>query len=174
MDYYIMRPDNTIRDFTKPQGISKEIKKEMLYEENIYKLEENIPIICEVSEGDEYIDYLESPYPMVSDNLKKLLKKYDANIFFKPLVFNDIKNEKQTLYWLMVPETIKCLSEKSAFNKNETAKKIIINEKKATPFKIFKPKETLETFIIVTLDVAESILRRGFTGMTFIQLEKGE
>lgn len=173
MNYYIISQDKRIDNFVNPMGISKIITKEMLEEENLYKINEApVSINIEENEKSEYMDFIESPYPIVSDKLKVLLKKYDENIFFKPVVFNNIKKMKQTLYWIIVPETLDCLSTKSEFNKDDTIKRLVIDDKKAFPYKIFKVNGLRENFIIITLDVVESILRRDFQGIKFEKLER--
>ncbi|MBC2582568.1 serine protease [Clostridium sp. DJ247] len=135
---------------------------------------DEMPIQFDIKEksSSEYIDFIEKPVPLVSDNLKKLLQKYDKKIFFKPIVLCDRKQEKQDLYWLMVPDSIDCLSDKSEFNKDGTLKRLVIDKKKVGNFKIFKVNGIIEDLMLVRLDAAESILRRDFTGIKLKKVEK--
>ena len=96
---------------------------------------------------------------------------YEKNIFFKPVVLADKKRIKQDLYWLVVPEKRKCLSSETEFKKDGMIKRIVIDEKKVLESIVFLIDYIKENFIIVNLDVAESILRRGLIGIKFKKIE---
>ena len=69
-------------------------------------------------------------------------------------------------------QEIECLSENAEFNLNKTlVKRIILDNKKINGKKIFKIKESSKTLIVVRLDVAESLLRREFSGICLERLE---
>ena len=53
-------------------------------------------------------------------------------------------------------------------------KKIVLDGKKVQGKKIFKIKGGDKPLIVVRLDVAESLLRRGFTGIKLTPLEVSE
>ncbi|MBC2580555.1 imm11 family protein [Clostridium sp. DJ247] len=173
MEYFVIYQDKRIENAAEPIGILKEISKDMLNKEGTKHMDE-LPIQFDIKEksSSEYIDFIEKPVPLVSDNLKKLLQKYDKKIFFKPIVLCDRKQEKQDLYWLMVPDSIDCLSDKSEFNKDGTLKRLVIDKKKVGNFKIFKVNGIMEDLMLVRLDAAESILRRDFTGIKLKKVEK--
>lgn len=173
MEYFVISQDKRIENVVEPIGILKEINKEILNKEGIKHMDD-MPVQFDIKEksSSEYIDFIEKPVLLVSDNLKKILNKYDKKIFFKPVVLCDRKEEKQDLYWLMVLDSIDCLSPKSEFNKNGTIKRLIIDEKKIGNFKIFKVNEVMEDLVIIRLDVAESLLRRDFTGIKLKKVER--
>ena len=175
MNYFIISQDRRIESYIEPTGILSVIDKDMLKEENLYELDD-LPITVNIKKDNnsQYIDLIDNPVYLISDKLQKLLKKYDENIFFKPVVFTNLEEMSQVLYWLIAPETLNCISSKSEFNKNGTIKKLVINKKKAFPYKIFKVDNIIEDFIVVTLDVAESILRRDFAGINFKKVEGDE
>ena len=50
-------------------------------------------------------------------------------------------------------------------------KRIVIDEKKVLESRVFLIDDIKENFIIVNLDVAESILRRGLIGIKFKKIE---
>ena len=109
---------------------------------------------------------------LVSEEVKKILEKYDPNTIFKTIVLTDFKKSIQVIYYLPIFEEFEALSEDAEMNLNKTVvKKLILNEQKIKNKKVFKLKESSKTMIIIRLDVAESILRRDFDG---IELEKVE
>lgn len=171
MDYFILSRDERVPYSVKLPGLSE--VKEQLKKGNTQKVDDSpVSISITKSSLDEYTDFIETPVPLASDRLKQILEKYDPDIFLKPVVLADMKHMAQDLYWLMVPFSMDCLSLKSEFNKDGTIKKLVIDEEKAGPLKIFKIDGIREDFIIVTLDVAESILRRDFTGIRLKRMGK--
>lgn len=173
MEYFIISQDKRVLNAVEPMGITKQITKEMLKKENLRKLGD-LAIQCDIKENrwKQYIDFIENPISLVSDNLKEILKKYEEKIFLRPVVLADIKELRQDLYWLIIPESVDCLSPKSEFNKDGSIKKLIIDEKKIGYSKIFKVQGVIENLIIIRLDLAESLLRRDFTGIRLKKVEK--
>lgn len=172
MEYFIISQDIAIPDPVQPVGILKVIDRDLIKPENIQKMDE-LAVQFEIKENSRavYVDFIESPVPLVSDRLKEILSRYEERIFFKPVLLADIRNTRQDVYWLLVPDSIECLSDKSEFNKNGTIKNLVLDERKVRFRKVFKVKGILENLIIIRLDVAESLLRREFTG---IKLKKAE
>lgn len=172
MEYFQMSQDKTIPNAVEPVGVLKVIEKDMIKQQNFSKSDE-IPVQFEIKDNDstEYIDFIEFPVPLVSDRMKNILCKYDDRTFFKPIFLADIKRSRQDIYWLMVPGKIDCLSQKSEMDLNGAMKRIVIDYEKVRYNKIFTIKGIVENIIIVRLDVAESILRRGFTGIRLTRLE---
>lgn len=172
MDFFVISQDERISVAVKPINVSKVISQEML---DINKAKKMGRLFLQLQikdkEYNEYIDFIESPM-LASDKLKTLFEKYDTGVYYIPVMLADMKRQRQDVYWLLVPHEKDCLSQKAEFNKDGSIKKLIINEKKAAGFKIFKIKGVLENYLIIRLDVAESILRRDFTGITLKKLDK--
>jgi hypothetical protein len=120
----------------------------------------------------EYVDFIEKPVPLLSDRGKQIIEKYVPKLYVKSVVLKDMKQLRQELYWLIVPPRIDCLSEQSEFYKDGTLKRLVIDESKAAPYKIFKVEGIMEEYILIRLDVAESLLRRDFTGIRLKKVEK--
>lgn len=169
MEYFIICQDKRVLNSVEPIGVAKAIDK------NIdTKAEDEMPVQFYIKEKkeNEYVDYIDGQAPLISDKLKYIFEKFQEDIFLKPAVLADIKRMRQDLYWIMIPQTVECLSPKAEFNKDGTLKKLVIDETKLGFTKIFKIEGILENFIIISLDLAESILRRDFTGIKLERVEK--
>lgn len=169
MEYFIICQDKRVLNSVEPIGVSKAIDK------NIdTKAEDEMPVQFYIKEKkeNEYVDYIDGQAPLISDKLKYIFEKFQEDIFLKPAVLADIKRMKQDLYWIMIPQAVECLSPKAEFNKNGTLKKLVIDETKIGFTKIFKVDGILENLIIISLDLAESILRRDFIGIKLERVEK--
>ncbi|WP_411680964.1 hypothetical protein [Clostridium thailandense] len=169
MEYFIICKDKRVLNSVEPIGVSKEIDK------NIdTKVEDEMPVQFYIKEKkeNEYVDYIDGQAPLISDNLKYIFEKFQEDIFLKPAVLADVKRMRQDLYWIMIPQAVECLSPKAKFNKDGTLKRLVIDETKIGFTKIFKVDGILENFIMISLDLAESILRRDFTGIKLERVEK--
>ena len=175
MEYLIMSQDNRWGDVIEPIGVPRTNKGELIKESPVYQ-DEIPPVQYYIKEKKQnnIIDLLERPIPLISDKLKTILMTLEKSIVFSPVVLADLKLGTQFLYWHMEPQSIECLSPETEFNKNGTIKKLVIDAKKASGYRVFRVKNTIENFTIINLIVAESILRRGFTGIKMIKIIGGE
>ncbi|MCP1311458.1 hypothetical protein [Paenibacillus tyrfis] len=165
MEYYIVSQDERIVDYEEPAGIAKTVDQRMLRnEESRAQLEHTILQFYTQGKG-EYIDFIERPVPLLSDPLKTVFDRYQPHIYYKLVVLADIKQMKQTLYWIAMPDTLACLSEESEWHKNGSLKTPVLDPRKVGHYKIFKISDSMADFIVVDLDVAESILRYNPTGI---------
>ncbi len=172
MNYFIMLQDDRIPDWAEPVGISEMIAKEMLTDERFHELESKafqVPI--QSKSNLVFSDFIERPLPLLSDKLKQLVIKYVPNMPVTSVVLVDRKQMRLEPYWLMMPPRIDCLSEKSEFHLDGTLKKLVIDERKAAPYHLFKVLGIREDFILINLMLAESILRRDFDGICLKKVE---
>jgi len=172
MDYFLLKQDERCTYVPSITNWTSEIDVRNLNLLNADKVKDAIVLYVKTSKNNNYINVLNHPFFLVSENMKNVLEKYDSNIIFKIIALTDFNNSKQNIYYLPIFEEIKALSEEAEMNLNKTVvKKLILNEEKIKNKKVFKIKESSENMIIIRLDVAESILRRDFNG---IKLEKVE
>lgn len=172
MNYFILTQDERIPNVVEPVGIASVIKKERLAMEHLEELEaldRQFPVL-EKAEND-YIDYLEKPIPLLSNPLKRLIKKYAPKMPMKSVVLVNQKEKSQVLYWLMIPPTIACLSPQTEFHPDGTVKRLVIEEELAASSSIFKIEGIKEEHIVVNVALAESLLRRDFRGIRLRKIE---
>lgn len=166
MDYFIVSEDRRAVNRIKPRGISKSIFDDKT-------LDETAPLqfYIEDSKEPDYVDFIERPVPLVSDRLRKALQMYHREIFFAPVVLTDLKRALQKLYWYFKPPQVKCISNRTEFYKNETIKKLVINQAQTSGYRVMQVNHLIQTFILFDLMVVESLLRRGFTGFSLERIE---
>lgn len=72
----------------------------------------------------------------------------------------------------MLPELLDALSDKAIFFKNGWIDKIVLDADKIGDYNIFQIKAGVDYYFIVSLDVVESMLKRGlFVGIKFEEVE---
>lgn len=170
MNYFILSQDERITNAVKPVGIAQVIKKELLTIERMEELEELERQFPVLEKGEMvYTDLIEKPIMLISDAVKQLVEKYVPNMPFKAVVLTDMPKLMQTLYWLVIPPRVRCLSAQTEFHLDGTLKKLVIDEQLGAPYSFFQIEGIKEQFIVVNIELAESILRRDFRG---IRLQK--
>ncbi len=124
-------------------------------------------------EFEEICDILTEPAFLVSEKLKKSLQIYDKNISFKGVqLFSTAEESKQyPLYWVPFFPRLDCLHEHTKKQDNGMLKSLVLEEKKIRGKCIFRIDGILEYKVVVSLPVAESILRRRPYGVSLQRIE---
>lgn len=170
MNYFILSQDERISNAVEPVGIAQVIKKELLTLDRMDELEELERQFPVLEKNDMlYIDFIEKPIALLSDAVKQLVEKYNPSMPFKAVVLMDMPKLMQTLYWLVIPPKVPCLSTQTEFRLDGTLKKLVLDEDKAAPYSFFQIEGIKENYIVVNIELAESILRRDLRG---IRLQK--
>lgn len=172
MDYFLLKQDKRYTNTPKLMDVFNKIDIRNINLLNAHKIEDMIIFNIKCNEETEFLDILDTQLFLISEDMKKIIEKYNVDIIFKIIPLIDLSHERQENYYLPIIEELNCLSEKSEFNLYKTEiKKIILNSEKIKWKKIFKIKESSKTLIVVRLDVAESLLRREYKGIYLERLE---
>jgi hypothetical protein len=173
MEYFILSQDQRVLSTIRPLDIAKLVPGNGLALERWDDLDK-LPVqyFLEENSHPDYVDYIASPVPLVSDRLKQLYQKFDTRIFFKPVALADSKQMRQELYWLMNPPRCACMAEQTEFNKDRSVKRLVIDYRKADGNWIFRVDGILERLFVVNLGVAEAMLRRDFSGVKLIRIDR--
>lgn len=170
MDYFLLKQDN--RYTSTPQIInffqrinSKDLN--LLKSDNI---PENNSFFVRPSKDNQFIDIIDNPIFLVCEQMRNIMAKYNRNIIFKRAALIDYENKNQKIYNIPIWEEINALHEDSEIKFN-VVKKIVLDKEKVKNRKIFKIKESDKTLVVIRLDVAESLLRREFEGISLERLE---
>lgn len=118
----------------------------------------------------EFCDVLQDPAFLVSDALKRVFVLYEPEMKFKGLQLyaSDLEDNTAPLYWMPYITPITCLSSQSKIYPNGMLESMILDYDMPTCHHIFRVAGILEYKIIVSLSVAESIIRRKLSGVSFV------
>ena len=173
MDFYVISQDVRVLDSVEPIKVHQAFDMETIRRGRLQELDDwPVQLYIKEKETNSYVDFIEKPIPLISDKLKQVFEMYGEDIFYKPVMLADVKNMKQSLYWLCIPKDIECLSYQSEFKMDGSLRKLVISEKKVNFHKIFRITEVLEYNVILNQAVAESILRRDFYRITLKKIDK--
>ena len=172
MDYFLLKQDEEYTNEPVLMDVLKKIDVRNINLLNAHKIEDIIIFNVKCTDETEFLDILDRNLFLISEEMKKIIEKYDSGIIFKTMPLIDLPHERQENYYLPIVEEIECLSEKAELNLNKTVvKKIILDKEKIQDKKIFKIKEIFKPLIVIRLDVAESLLRRNYKGISLERLE---
>lgn len=172
MDYFLLKQDERYTNTPRILDIYNKIDFRNINLLNAHKIEDITICNVKCNEETKFLDVLDSQRFIISENMKRILEKYNAEIIYKSIPLIDSHNQRQENYYLPIFQEIEALSEKAELNLDKTVvKKIILDSKKIQGKKIFKIKESLKPLIVLRLDVAESLLRRRFKGICLEQLD---
>jgi hypothetical protein len=167
MDYFILSCGEYINP-PRSSELDKLAPGRVLSKEEAGKLDDMNVIKVKLETGERYADIYIRPIYLINDEMKTLFYKYDNSLVFKAVRLID-DSGRQTLYWIMGLDAVECLSDKAEFTPRRTLRHLVLDQDKIGKKPIFTVAGLLEKYIIVRLDVAESLLRREFYG---IELKK--
>ncbi|MBP1311158.1 hypothetical protein ACYCS5_11010 [Paenibacillus sp. SEL3] len=114
-----------------------------------------------------YPDILMGSRMMVSDAVHKLLQVFVPGLFSRMALLRDMERSQQKLYWMTQPPLVDCLGEQSQFHPGGTLMKLVVDRKRTEGKSLLQVQGLRETCTLVNLTLAESLLRRGTSGITF-------
>lgn len=171
MEYFLLKQDERYTNTPRILDITNKIDFRNINLVNAHKIEDIIICNVKCDEETRFLDVLDSQRFLISENMKKILEKFNEKIVFKTVPLIDLYNKRQENYYLPIFEEVEALSERAEFNLDKTiVKKIVLDNKKIQGKKIFQIKESVKPLIVVRLDVAESLLRRRFKGIRLEEL----
>ncbi|MBU3218122.1 hypothetical protein LL033_22100 [Clostridium estertheticum] len=175
MDYFLLKQDERYTNTPRLIDVFKKINMKNLNLLNAHKIEDMIIFNVNADDNCEFLDVLDSQLFLISNELKKIIEKYNSDILFISLPLIDGLHDRQENYSLPIFEEIEALSDKTELGLDKRIiKNIIISKEKIQGKKIFRIKESTKPLIVVRLDVAESLLRRDFKGIKLERLQVEE
>ena len=170
MEYFELGQNPCVKNPIQIFGLAKDMYQ--LNKEEFQLLDDMMLGYYSGNPEEEIIEVVNDTCFLVSDTLKNLFGLY-ADISFKAIQILP-KNEACTiypLYWLGYYEPVACIHKNSEFYTNNSVKKLVLKKDCIGENHIFKVDGILENKIIVSLAVAESILRRACLGVGLKKIE---
>lgn len=128
--------------------------------------------MIETGEDALFIDIMTDPIVMVTKKVKNCLQLYEPNVPFKEIILLDRKKRVTQNYFVPGLAELDFLTDRSEYtNWNYDLKYAELDKKKIGDKAVFTVKGPEKRNIIIRLDVAESLLRRGAKG--FLLRETG-
>lgn len=171
MSYYWLKQSKRVKNPLLMHGIDLNFYKLNPSKEEFEALPELLVTYFDYDKRLEISDVLDKPTMFISPKLRQLIEMYEDDILFRGVqMFPTLKTVKERpLYWTFYPKVVDCLHESCEKYPNGSIKEMILDRRKSGRHDIMRVGGLLENRIVVSLALAESIMRRSFYG---IELEK--
>ncbi|MGN6714334.1 hypothetical protein [Anaerocolumna jejuensis] len=167
MDYFELFQSEKVENAVELMGLNKNQYSYSMKEEDFSALDKLKVAYYSGRDTEEVCDILKEPTYLISNEIKRLFELYDKSIEYKGVqLFSTAgENTKSPLYWVADFPMPECMHESSGKYDNGMLKELVLDRKKIRGLDIFRVAGLLEYKIIVSLPVAESLLRRRLYGI---------
>ena len=169
MEYYLLKQSSNVINPIKILNMDSSIYTTQMTHKDFRQLDKVKVAYIQYEATQEIPDILTQPTYMVSDVIRKVMKMYDDRISFKAIqVYPDKKKDIEAAartYWIYDCVMEDCLHRDTVIYPNGAVNEIILDQHKIKGRDIFRIKGIVENKTIISLAVAESILRRNTFGV---------
>lgn len=130
------------------------------------RLKDRMIFEVNVTEFTLFPDILVKPVLMVSADMRDIIFKYEKHVFFREVLFMDSKETKGYTYYVPFLPRVECFTDATCFSKNKSRVEIgVVDIEKLWNRHIVEAEGINGQCIVISLDLAESILRKGLIGI---------
>ena len=116
-------------------------------------------------------DFLQRPVTMFSQRFRNILEAYEPGLFFQDVVLIHKENSLQYRYVHTLMEQVDAVGESTEYYPNGTVKRLVLDRQKIARHNLFLLQGSRRKDPIVSLALAESLLRRKPVGICFEEAE---
>ncbi|WP_086347937.1 hypothetical protein [Candidatus Enterococcus clewellii] len=148
----------------------KQVKKNILsfdylpedYKEIIFK--DGLNAITKTLQIESITDYFHEPFPIISEEFLNTINIYTKTPPKKFVTVSSSQLERDLFYWAVKPRGVDCLHPETIFDNQGIVETLVLKKERIIYEKFFSVQGLPEDCWIVSLDVMESLLRRGLNG----------
>lgn len=169
--YFFMEQDKSISNSICLERFDIKGPKHIFLKKDAPRLNDTTVLYLDENSGEIAPDFLQSPVYMVSDMVQKVLSMYEDSLIFKRVVMIDKTNSSQIMYYHVLFEEIVGLDSLVERYPDGTEKKVCLSKDKIGDYRAFMLKDSRNRKPVISLEVAESLLRRKLTGVILKEIE---
>lgn len=158
MDYFWLRQDDRYLNPPRIHGFIKKYRRSDFTIENEYKIDEKNVVFVDSKIPLDYVDVIDSQVFLVNENVKRVFEMYETSVRYKTFCLLDNRNKDLKLYYAPILPVI------------QGDPKSIIEKEQKGDRAVFRIEELPYDGVVIRLDVAESLLRRGLYKMRIHRL----
>lgn len=171
MRFFTMEQDISLPDMIAFRDFDIKGQRYLFTKSDADRLNDSTTMYVTPKSGEAAPDFIQSPIPMVSDLVKKVLDAYEDDMVFKDIAIVDKERETILVYHMLLLDGIDGLSEKTEFYSNGSEKRLVLDAGKIGEHKIFMLNDRRFRNPFVSLEIVESLLRRGVIGIVWKEVE---
>lgn len=174
MRFFTMEQDRTLQDMIQFRDFDIAGPRHIFCKEDADDIDPSATLYLAAESGETAPDYIQFPVHMVSDTVKNVLDMYEDDMVFRTIVITSKENEMLKVYHHLLLERLDMFSEQTEFYPNGSIKRLVLDAKKIGEHKVFMLNDKRFTNPYVSLEVVESLLRRGVVGIIWKEVEVEE
>lgn len=177
MRYYVVESDRNYPTAPRIINWNRELDTRNIREGHYDKIADRLLLIIQPNKKTEFLDVISTPFFIISEKMQECVVLYEPNLQYKDIVLLDKENATAQLYYLPMLREMDCLTEHATFNLDHSELVMIeIDEDKTEDKAIFRIANVRKSYVVLRLDLLESLLRRGAYGLSVqeIKVRKGK
>lgn len=171
MRFFTMEQDKALADLIEFRDFDICGPRHIFYKRDADDINDSTTLYLTEKSGECAPDFIQSPIPLVSDTVKKVLDMYEDDMVFRSVAI--ISKEQGTIlpYHTLLLDSMGALSEKTEFYPNGSVKRLVLDRDKIGEHHVFWINDRRFRNPFVSLEIVESLLRRNVTGIIFREVE---
>lgn len=172
MDYFRLGQDRRIPYSVLLQGTPDIPNIQNAMHGDIVGLEEMTIVTVSSSTFNAYPNILDRQLFLVKEEIKEVFTYFAPQMQYRSFCLLDTENAVFNYYFAPDIELVYCFDESSTYNLNKSViQKVVLKKEQVKDRDIFRLKEVNDCVVIVSLPVAESLMRRKIEGLRFFSVE---
>ncbi len=173
-NYYVLDASRNVKEYISIIDGTKELETACQMSEFQFLTTKAVTIEVDEDSGRIFQDFIyDNGVPVMSDRMKEYMDKLEVDyLFYKKLILTKKELGIEEIYWLALPQRIKCLNkEESEIDEIlNIADEIVINQQRVGRFKIFKLADVGNWEIILSEDMAQALKTQDFRGVHIYEI----
>ena len=166
MRYFVLKNDSQCSDMPYITNLHQKIDVRNISLKRSALLEKRTVLRISPNKHTIFPDVIVKPILLMSKEVWKVIKLYNPYLNYKHIILLDSPNELMKVYHLPILEKVDCLSDKALFNKDHSVLyNIVLNKKDIEDKNIFIIDKITTQYIVVRMDLVESLFFRECTGI---------
>lgn len=171
MRFFTMEQDRKLQDIIQFRDFDIAGPRHIFFKEDEADIDASVTMYLAPNSGETAPDFIQYPIHMVSDTVKKVLDMYEDDMIFRTIAITSKEDETLKVYHHLLLERMDVFSEQTEFYPNGSVKRLVLDAKKIGEHKVFMLKDKRFNNPYVSLEVVESLLRRGVIGIIWKEVE---
>lgn len=139
--------------------------------QDVKRLNDSVVLYLNGSGKEARWDFLQCPVTMFDERFRDILDAYEPGLIFQEVVMIHKENILQYQYVHALMEQVDAVADNTEYYPNGTVKRLILDRKKIGRHNLFMLDGNYRKDPIVSLALAESLLRRQPIGLCFEEVE---
>lgn len=169
--YFFMDQDVFLPDAIGLRDFDIYGKRHVFTLEDAEQINDITALYLDETAGECAADFMKSPVYMVSEMAFDVIDMYEDDLPRRKIVMIHKEESRQLIYYHLLLREMAMLHELTEYYPNGMEKRLVLDAKKIGYHKAFLLADSKLKLPVVSLEVVESLMRRGVTGVTFQEVE---